>query len=212
MEMGTMMSNRKLLNKHSIARTVGAVLAILGIISVIWANVPYAGTKTRVISYVPDITTGGSHGVQTWILMRFSLWYQGEFSGSLTWSPALEDFGETFGWVLVWQSKFDQWKETGGVVCVYASQNLPSVPLMTTGHYYLLLFNIGPGAGANWSPPQQIDREYNVTVHYRLTGIQLGLLIPGCAFILAACPILIYGRILAREQSTFRSSDGRDQQ
>lgn len=176
------------------------MLVVVGLVLTAWATVPHERTKTRTISKVPDVTSQGTYHIQTWILIKFSLWYQGEFSGSLSWSPALDEFGWTFVWELFGQSKFDYGKETGSFGGVFAEDALSDVPLQTTGNYYLLLFYVGPGGGANWIPPQ-LDREYNVTVHYHMTGWELGVLAPGIGVLLLACPVLFYSRRWRRKEA-----------
>jgi len=184
------------IRRSRIALVIGVVLVAVGLVLIAWAFVSYEGTRARAISVVPDLICppNGTDNVGLWILMKFSHWYDGELAFSLSWAPTLSPYQEGYnlGFVLMNQSWFDEFKETGSPYTVILADHhdcLTEFRLRTTGNYYLVLLNMGP-----------IDREYNVTITYRVTGLHLEPFASGLVVLLLACPVLVRSGLWKRKR------------
>jgi len=169
---------------------IGTVLAVVGLVSAAWAFVPFEGTKTRTISLKPDVQnpTALVEGMGFWILMKFSMWFHGEFSGSMvaTSSPGISE--HSLGWKIISQSAYDTFK-TDGVFTEAEpfghsgiNDTVSHVSLPTSGTYYLILSN-----------DDLLGQEFNVTIHYEVSGLELGFFVPGVLVLFVAASVVFIG-------------------
>jgi len=163
---------------------VGAFLVVAGLVATAWTFVPYEGTKTRIIPIEPDFgyPPNPAIGVGLWTVMKISMWFQGEFSGTYV---APDDSQDNLGLHMIGQSAYDRYKETGSLgeelFSLHNNDTVSHVRLPTSGNYYIVLENNVP-----------MHSEVNVTIHYRVSGVNLEFFAPGVALLLVACPVLFY--------------------
>jgi len=182
---------------HRILLGIGAVLVVVGLVFAAWAFVPLEKTKTRTIPLMPDVESPIAlvDGVGFWTLLKFSLWFNGEFSGSMvaTSSPGISE--DSLGWKMISQSAYDSFKadgvftEPGPLSHIGVNDTVSSVGLPTSGTYYLILVN-------DDLPTQ----EFNVTIHYRVNGLYLGFFVLGVLLVLAAIPAPLIGNRLKKRK------------
>jgi hypothetical protein len=176
---------------------VGAVLAVAGLVSAAWAFVPSEGTKTRILPHKPDIQGPDppSETFGLYILMEFSMWSRGEFSGTLntTSSTPLNEY--SMGWKMISQSQYDQFNAMGQFIgaAVFAhigiNDTVSLVRVPSIGKYYLVL-----------SADVIVPNETSVTVHFKMSGLSLKFFVPGVALLLVASPVLFFANKWRKEK------------
>jgi hypothetical protein len=170
---------------HRILLIVGATLIAAGLVASTWALVPYEETITRtIVPTEPELSS--ESGIGHWILMSFSSWFGGVFSGTLTTNLSIVLFNlnwTALSWSMYSQAGLDSFKEQGsfsdGVFGAEANSTVTGIHLTSSGRYYVIL-EYGYG----------LQKPFTVTLQCKVVGLKLSSFVPGVALLWAGCLVL----------------------